>query len=114
GGGAGTYRNIMRTNPVLFPAYYPKDEEHRFSNHILFGNSGTEGVDLYLNPYADLVKGYKDYSRSTMLAQFEIKQDLGFLAEGLKFRTMLNTTRNAFFEVSRFYDPFFYQAGSYD
>src|SRR5690606_3324510 len=55
-----------------------------------------------------------DYSRSTMLAQFEIKQDLGFLAEGLKFRTMLNTTRNAFFEVSRFYDPFFYQAGSYD
>src|SRR3546814_10939328 len=27
-GGSGVYNNVMRTNPVLFPAYYPKDEEH--------------------------------------------------------------------------------------
>ncbi|MGV3502082.1 MAG: SusC/RagA family TonB-linked outer membrane protein [Adhaeribacter sp.] len=115
GGGTATFRNVMRSNPVLFPAYYPKDEAHQFSNHVLFGNYSTGSTGrFYLNPYADMVKGYKDYSRSTMLAQFELKQDLSALTEGLAFRTMLNTTRNAYFDVSRFYDPFFYQAGSYD
>ena len=39
----------------------------------MFGNY-NEGE--YLNPYADMVKGYKDYSRSQMIAQFEIIQDL--------------------------------------
>lgn len=114
-GGAGTYRNVMRTNPVLFPAYYPKDEDHRFTNHILFGNfQGGDGDNLYLNPYAEMVKGYREYSRSTMLAQFEINQDLSSLTKGLALNTLVNTTRKAYFDISRYYDPFFYSAGSYD
>lgn len=111
GGGAGTFRNVMRSNPVLFPKSFPVDEEHQYVQHIMFGNY-DEG--LHLNPYADLVKGYKDYSRSMMLAQIELKQDLSSITEGLKFRSMINTTRNAFFDVSRYYDPFFYSVGSYD
>lgn len=116
GGGSGTYRNIMRTNPVLFPAYYPKDADHQFTNHLLFGNfdGGGDSHNLYLNPYAEMVKGYKEYSRSTMLAQFEVKQDLSSLVEGLNFTTLLNTTRNAYFDISRYYDPFFYTVGAYD
>jgi TonB-linked SusC/RagA family outer membrane protein len=114
GGGAGTYRNVMRTNPVLFPAYYPKDEDHRFTNHLLFGNFQGEGDNLYLNPYAEMVKGYKEYSRSTMLAQFEVKQDLSSLTKGLSLDALINTTRKAYFEISRFYDPFYYSIGSYD
>lgn len=111
GGGAGTYRNVMRSNPALFPKSFPIDDEHRYVKHIMFGNY-DEG--RYLNPYADMVKGYKDYSRSMMLAQFELNQNLSALTEGLTFRTMVNTTRNAYFDVSRYYNPFFYSVGSYD
>lgn len=111
GGGTQTYRNIMRSNPVLFPKSFPIDEDHKFVKHIMFGNFDRAN---YLNPYADLVKGYKDNSRSMMLAQLELKQNLSSLVEGLAFRTMVNTTRNAFFEVSRFYDPYYYSVGAYD
>lgn len=110
-GGSGMYRKIMRTNPVLFPAYYPVDEAHQFVNHILFGNYDKGN---YLNPYADLVKGYKDYSRSLMLAQLEGKQDLSFITQGLSARILLNTNRQSFFDVSRFYNPFYYSAGNWD
>ena len=110
-GGSGTYKKIMRTNPVLFPAYYPVDSDHVYTNHILFGNYEKGN---YLNPYADLVKGYKDYSRSLMLAQIEVKQDLSFLTQGLFARVMMNTNRQSYFDVSRFYNPFFYSAGAYD
>ena len=33
-GGTGMYRKVMRTNPVLFPAFYPPDQDHQFTNHI--------------------------------------------------------------------------------
>lgn len=116
-GGTQMYRRVMRSNPVLFPAYYPVDNDHRHVSHIMFGNY-QEGQ--YINPYADMVRGYKEYSSSLMLAQLELKQDLGFLTEGLSFDGMLNTHRRSFFDVRRFYNPFWYvpagvdhQSGSY-
>ena len=110
-GGAGMYRKIMRTNPVLFPPYYPVDKDHSFVNHILFGNYEDGN---YLNPYADLQRGYKDFSRSLMLATLQLSQNLSALTEGLSVRVMANTTRNAYFDVNRFYNPFYYAAGPYD
>lgn len=110
-GGQEMYAAIMRSNPVLFPAVYEPDAKHRGTQHILFGNSGNGN---FINPYAELVKGYKEYSQSLMLAQFEIKQDLAKIAEGLRFRILGNTTRNAYFDVKRSYNPFFYEVSSYD
>ncbi len=111
-GGAWMYRKVMAANPVLFPAYFPQDEQHRHVKHIMFGNYGENGE--YLNPYADMVKGYRDQSRSQMLAQFEVKQDLSDLVKGLSFRTMVNTNRTSSFDVSRFYNPFWYRVSGYD
>ncbi|MEN3323229.1 TonB-dependent receptor [Mariniflexile soesokkakense] len=110
-GGSDVYKMAVRSNPVLFPAYYPVDEDHKFVRHILFGNYGDGN---YLNPYAEMVRGYKDYSRSRMLAQFEINQDLSSVTEGLKFNIMVNTNRNSYFEVKRSYNPFYYEAGNYN
>lgn len=111
-GGAGMYRKIMRSNPVMFPSYYPVDNDHQFVRHIMFGNYGTNAN--YLNPYADMVKGYREESRSQMLAQLEFKQKLNFLVEGLNFHSMLNLNRTSNFDVSRSYRPFWYQLGSYN
>jgi TonB-linked SusC/RagA family outer membrane protein len=111
-GGAQMYTKVMHSNPVLFPAYYPIDEQHRHVRHIMFGNYGDRGE--YLNPYADMVKGYKDQSRSQLQAQFELKQDLNGLVKGLSFRSMANTNRTSNFDVMRAYGPFYYRVNSYD
>lgn len=109
-GGTGMYNMIMRTNPVFFPAYYPSDVNPSV-RHIMFGNY-EEGN--YLNPYAEMVKGYKDYSKSVMLAQLELNQELSGITKGLSFRTLMNTNRTSYFDVSRAYSPFYYQVSQFD
>lgn len=109
-GGEEMYRLIMRTNPVLFPAYFP-NELNPHVQHIMFGNYESGN---YVNPYAEMVKGYKEYSRSLMLAQLELKQDLHFLTEGLSFRGLMNTNRTSYFDITRSYSPFYYSTGLYD
>ncbi|WP_257669725.1 SusC/RagA family TonB-linked outer membrane protein [Parapedobacter tibetensis] len=109
-GGTETYQMIMHSNPVRFPAYYPLDAEHQHVNHIMFGNDDNE----FVNPYAEMVRGYKDKSRSQLLAQLEMKQNLSFLTEGLNVNGLLNISRLSQFSVNRFYNPYYYQMGSYD
>lgn len=113
--GQETYEMIMKSNPVLFPAFYPASLMPT-TKHILFGNSlrGQSGGAAYTNPYAELVRGYKDYGRSTLDIQLELKQDFDFLLKGLKARAMFNTSRYSYFDVSRSYNPYFYNVGSYD
>ncbi|MFT4204220.1 MAG: TonB-dependent receptor [Chitinophagaceae bacterium] len=110
-GGTKVYHDIMRSNPVLFAPYYPPDSLTSWVQHILFGNYG-EGN--YLNPYADLVKGYKQYSKSNMYAQLELKQDLSFFLKGLVFNGLFNTTRYSYFDVQRNYTPYYYQLEGLD
>src|SRR5690606_19786489 len=67
-GGTKVYRDIMRSNPVRFSPYYEPGGDYQYLKHIMFGNyQSSDG--LYINPYANLSRGYRDYSRSTMLAQ---------------------------------------------
>lgn len=113
-GGTQVYRNVMRTNPVMFPPYYEPDAAHAYVQHILFGNFDDGTGTPYLNPYADMVRGYKTYSRSVMMAQFELRENLDRFLEGLQFRIMANTGRNTYFETERAYRPFYYQASSYN
>ncbi len=109
-GGVWVYRNIMRTSPTLFPAYYPSSIVN-YTNHIMFGNYESGN---YLNPYANLQKGYKDYSRSQMEAQLQITQNLSFVTPGLSARAMINTSRYSYFDVNRFYNPYYYSLAYYD
>ena len=77
----------------------------------MFGNYG-EGT--YINPYADMVKGYKDYSRTSIVAQGELKQNLDFITKGLNIRGLISTTRYVYSDVSRFYNPYYYALGAYN
>jgi TonB-linked SusC/RagA family outer membrane protein len=104
-GGTDLYNKALRSNPVLFPAYYPPDQANIAVRHILFGNSGDGS---FLNPYAEMVKGYKTNDRSNMLAQFELKQDLGFIVKGLSARGLFNVSRYSLLEYRNGYEPYFY------
>jgi TonB-linked SusC/RagA family outer membrane protein len=110
--GADLYRKALQTNPVLYPKFFEPDATYANTQHILFGNAGQNGD--YLNPYADMVRGYKDESRSMVLATVQLEQDLNFVTEGLNLRILGNTTRESFFNLNRFYNPFYYSIGSYD
>ncbi|MFD2162316.1 SusC/RagA family TonB-linked outer membrane protein [Paradesertivirga mongoliensis] len=110
-GGSGIYNKVMHAPQTLFRPYYEPTDQFKSANHILFGNSDLGG---FLNPYADMVKGYKEYSRSLMLAQLEVKQDLAFVTPGLTFNGMFNTNRRAYFDVTRQYNPFLYKVSTYD
>ncbi|WP_298645708.1 TonB-dependent receptor [uncultured Proteiniphilum sp.] len=110
-GGSALYQKMMRSDPALFPAYYPKTEKTAHVQHIMFGN--YEGGN-YINPYADMVKGYKDYTRSLILAQFEMKQNLDFITQGLNLRGLFSTNRSSYFDVIRSYNPFYYSVLNYD
>lgn len=110
-GGGAIYNKVIRTNPVDFLPYYPATDANKHVKHVMFGGVSDRS---FLNPYADMVKGYKDYNRSLMLAQLELKQDLSFLTDGLRLRGMFNTNRVSRFDIIRDYKPFYYELSDYD
>lgn len=109
-GGSKIFEKAIFASPVAYPAFYPQHEDYQYVNHILFGGSKKSTN----NPYADLVKGYKDYSNSHMSAQIELFQELDFITKGLKVRGMFNTNRYSYFDVSREYVPYYYEVSMYD
>tara|TARA_B100001996_G_scaffold76954_1_gene56807 strand:+ start:188 stop:3349 length:3162 start_codon:yes stop_codon:yes gene_type:complete len=111
-GGEEVYKQAMQTNPVLYPKYYYPDAQFQNSTHILFGNYGQFGD--YLNPYANMIRGYKDESYNNLLATVEVKQNLDFLTKGLKVRFLVNTSRYSFYNLERKYNPFYYTLANYD
>lgn len=124
-GGGSIFNQVLWSNPVLFPAIYPQTFLPQVT-HPLFGNAPRPGMaanattgyydswQLYLNPFANAVRGYREYKSSRMLAQFELKQDFGFITPGLSGRVMAYTNRYSYFDVTRQYNPYFYQANTVD
>ncbi|RIJ48064.1 SusC/RagA family TonB-linked outer membrane protein [Maribellus luteus] len=106
-GGSGIYNKVISSNPVLFQPYYKKTTENQYVRHIMFGNYGQGN---YVNPYADLIRGYKEYDKTKISAQFEIEQNLDFLLKGLSGRALGSINRYSNASVERFYNPFYYSA----
>ncbi|WP_080905468.1 TonB-dependent receptor [Parabacteroides sp. Marseille-P3160] len=104
-GGTDLYNKAVLANPVYFLPYYEPDAANIYTKHILFGNTGSGS---YLNPYAEMLKGYKSNDRSSMYVQFEMKQNMDFITKGLSARGMFNVNRFAQLEVRRQYNPFYY------
>lgn len=111
-GGAQMYNFAIKSNPVLFPAKYEPDEQNKHAKHILFGNSEKDAP--YMNPYAEMLRGYRQYNSTVVTAQLELRQKLDFITEGLNFRIMGNAHNNSYFSIQRAYTPFYYNIAGYD
>jgi TonB-linked SusC/RagA family outer membrane protein len=114
GGGSRTFNNALWSNPVMFPALYPQDKL-QYIDHPLFGsgqtvNAGGLTSTLFVNPYAEMVRGYAVYKTSNIQPQLEIKQNLNSITPGLSFRAMGYLRRYSFYSVDRSYNPFYYSA----
>ncbi len=105
------YGRVMLTNPVDFPAYYKPDEINLNTKHILFG--GTPSYS-FINPYADMVKGYQQSTQTNLVAQIEFRQKLDFLLPGLSARFMASTTRQSIYSINRSYTPYYYTMSTYN
>ncbi|RVU02833.1 TonB-dependent receptor [Mucilaginibacter limnophilus] len=110
------YNLVTHTSPVDFPAYYEPDVANLQTKHVLFGNVAKPNTKLteFVNPYAALLKGHKNFSESKMLAQFELNQGLEFLTKGLNAHAIFSTNRYARFESKMEYLPYYYEVESYD
>ena len=108
-GGGNIFNKAVWSNPVAFPATYPR-ELLPYIDHPLFGGAvtGNGSTTLLTNPYAEMVKGYEVYKASTVQTQIELKQDLKELTPGLRARAMGYVRRYSYYRVSRQYNPFYY------
>lgn len=104
--GTELYKKALKATPVLFRPYYDKTEPYKYVKHVMFGNYEREKI--YLNPYAQMVRGFKESTDATVMAQIELEQDFKFIAEGLKGRLMANTNRYSSFDAKRELIPFYY------
>ncbi|MFC6859057.1 SusC/RagA family TonB-linked outer membrane protein [Zunongwangia atlantica] len=111
GGGQAIFNSAVWSNPVAFPAVYPA-EYLPYIEHPLFGGAptGVASETLLTNPYAQMVRGYQTNKASTIQAQIELQQDLGFITEGLRIRSMGYIRRYSYYDVSRQYNPFYYSS----
>ncbi|MDN3665359.1 SusC/RagA family TonB-linked outer membrane protein [Algibacter miyuki] len=110
--GTAIYNSVMAINPVEFPKYYAADPANEFTTHILFGNSSTAtSENLFTNPYAESVKGFKDYFSATVLSQLSIKSEI---TKNLTFSGNFSIQSFGEFSSSRSYDPFYYRYKDYD
>ncbi len=105
-GGTEVFHMARNATPVQFLPYYPKDEANEFTKHILFG-MGDE-LDSYYNPLAEIMCGYKESGSSMMLMQLEIDHKFSGKWEGLFAKGIYNIKRNAYYDLTRSYKPFYY------
>ena len=111
-GGSDLYKMVMNANPVAFPAtFVPEEGILEARQHTMFGRNNDNS---YTTPYAEMVKGFKQYSTSSMLAQVELKQDLSAITKGLSARALVNTNRYSYFDLRREMTPYYYTLGTYD
>jgi len=102
------FDQIMRANPVDFPAYYDKsiDNTWYYAEHVLYGNAGR--MADYPNPYAQMMTGYQDSFSYTGNSIFTIEQDLKMITEGLSLRGLASFNSYGQSTNKRSITPFYY------
>lgn len=105
------FSSVVNSNPVEFPKFYLPDKEHVYVKHTLFGSDATGSMP---NPFAQMVRGYKDGSSSRITSQFSFDQDLKALTEGLRAKAKVSIKSDSYSESKRSYDPYLYNIKSYD
>lgn len=82
------YKQVMRTNPVAFPAYFPSEEGD--GKTIRFGNEEIATGVYGVNPYAYMLSSYRETNYNTLNTSLNLHQDLGFITKGLKAHVLVN------------------------
>ena len=97
--------------PCEFPAVLPGEETDTF---VRFGTANAWDGNTFVNPYAQLCRGYSDKFRGHFTSALTVNQDLGFITEGLSLTGMATFYNRVYSAVNRSFTPFLYQLTDYD
>ncbi|MFA7492423.1 MAG: TonB-dependent receptor [Proteiniphilum sp.] len=94
------FRYSVYGNPVDFPIRFPDDPE---INYIRWGGkSGSRYYnESFINPYVEMVRGYKNTFESIISGSFDVIQDLHFITPGLSLNGLFSFKNWSQTEVSR-------------
>ena len=100
------YSSLFHAPGIMFAPVLPgKGGE----DHIFFGNkNGGPTQGRYKNPYADMVKGYATKNSSTVIASFDVSQDLDFITPGLNAKGLVSFKNYSITNVTRSFTPYYY------
>ena len=105
------FNSVMAGNPVEFPMIWKPDEKYQYVRHVLFGIDSDASMT---NPYANMVRGYRDGFASNIITQATLEQDLHALTKGLIFRAKFSIGAEGSNMTTRSYAPFYYTLKEYD
>lgn len=108
------YWQVMMTNPVAFPAYYPAQDGD--GQMIRFGNAEIKSGTLGVNPYQYMLSSFSETNYNTLNTSLNIHQKLDFITKGLSAHLLVNFKNWATASYSRSISPYFYKmkAGSFN
>lgn len=104
------FDNVYNSNPVSFPAFYPVSEG---DEHIKFGNSIKTADRLNVNPYAHMMRSYKESNYATINASLRAVQKLDFITEGLNVSALVNMKSYAYSDYVNTIEPYYYRVMDY-
>ncbi len=97
--------------PCEFPATLPGEESDTF---VRFGTANAWDGGLFINPYAQLCRGYGDQFRGHFTSALTVDQNLDFVTKGLSATGMATFYNRVYSAVYRSFTPFMYQLSGYD
>lgn len=102
------YKSVMHANPVDFPAYFPSEPNDK--GFIRFGMSETKPGSFGVNPYAEMMKSFKERNFNTLNTSLSINQDMKFITKGLYIKALVNFKNFAESSYDRSIKPYYYKA----
>lgn len=107
------YSRLFTAPPALFTPILPPNVSN--PDHIFFGNldggphpSGAGG-NIYYNPYAAMVSGYRTSFETTNIAALELNQDMDWLLQGFKLKGLVSYKNYSYSFQRRYFTPFYYE-----
>lgn len=104
------FNQVMDSNPVDFPAVWKPDQRNESTRWTLFGNLDP----MKTNPFAQMVRGYRENDESTFTIQGTLSQDLDFLTPNLKLQLKASASTWNYSSGVRQYQPVYYGLEQYD
>ena len=104
---------VMNSNPVDFPAVFEPDEANIYTRHTLFGSAYNNSNSM-TNPYAEMVRGYRNRDESSVTSMATLNQDLDRLVKGLKFQAKASVNTWNRYTATRTYNPYLYAIDTYN
>ena len=101
----------MTGMPCEFPATLPGEESDTF---VRFGTNNAWNSGFFINPYAQLCRGYGDQFRGHFTSALTVNQNLDFITKGLSATGMATFYNRVYSAVYRSFTPFKYQLTDYN